>query len=196
MLFHVEPDQELMSMQDYERGRRIGQGAFGCALLVTRKKDGKRLVAKEINVVSLPEKEQLNAMQEVDVMRALKHVNIITLHKHFLEGGNLYIIMEFAEGGDLAGFLKKAKASGKPLPESKVVETVGHILAGLEHVHAKKLLHRDIKPANVLLSKDGVAKLADFGVSRMLAHTLEAAKTMIGTPYYLAPEVIESKGYR
>ena len=73
---------------------------------------------------------------------------------------------------------------------------MGHILAGLEHVHAKKLLHRDIKPANVLLSKDGVAKLADFGVSRMLAHTLEAAKTMIGTPYYLAPEVIESKGYR
>ena len=109
MLFHVEPDQELMSMQDYERGRRIGQGAFGCALLVTRKKDGKRLVAKEINVVSLPEKEQLNAMQEVDVMRALKHVNIITLHKHFLEGGNLYIIMEFAEGGDLAGFLKKGQ---------------------------------------------------------------------------------------
>ena len=128
-------------------------------------------------------------------MRALKHDNIITLHKSFLDNGNLYIIMEYAEGGDLAGFLKKSKASRTPLPEHKVAELLSQILSGLEHVHSRKLLHRDIKPANVLLAKDGVAKLADFGVSRVLAHTMEEAKTMIGTPYYLAPEMIEGKGY-
>ena len=182
-------------MEAYDLEKKIGQGAFGCALLIKRKKDGRRLVAKEINVAGMPEKDQLSAMQEVNVMQALKHVNIITLHKSFLDKGNLYIVMEYAEGGDLAGFLKRSKQTGRPLSEESVLKTVGEILRGLEHVHANKFVHRDIKPANVLLSKDGVAKLADFGVSRVLLYTLEEARTMIGTPYYLAPEMIEDKGY-
>jgi NIMA (never in mitosis gene a)-related kinase len=183
------------AMDAFEREKKIGQGAFGCALLIKRKKDGKRMVAKEINVAGMPEKDQLSAMQEVNVMQALKHENIITLHKSFLESGNLYIVMEYAEGGDLAGFLKRSKQAGQPLSEEKVLQTVGEILSGLAHVHANKFVHRDIKPANVLLSKNGVAKLADFGVSRVLSYTMEEARTMIGTPYYLAPEMIEDKGY-
>jgi len=67
--------------------------------------------------------------------------------------------------------------------------------AGLEHVHGQRLLHRDIKPANVLLTTGGVAKLGDFGVSRVLSHSLSQARTVIGTPHYLSPEMLEDKGY-
>jgi len=133
-------------------------------------------------------------VEQADVMKALKHVNIITTHTSFIDNGNLYIIMEYAEGGDLSGFLRKSKDTGKALKEETVLMTLSQILSGLEHVHARKLIHRDIKPANVLLSMEGVAKLADFGVSRVMTHTLEQAHTMIGTPYYLAPEMIQDSG--
>mmetsp|Transcript_75386 Transcript_75386/g.110470 ORF Transcript_75386/g.110470 Transcript_75386/m.110470 type:complete len:202 (+) Transcript_75386:124-729(+) len=102
--------------------------------------------------------------------------------------------MEYASGGDLADFLKKSRKQG-PLEQMRVVKIVEQVLSGLEHVHGKKLLHRDIKPANVLLSAEGDAKLADFGVSRVLSNSLSQARTMIGTPYYLSPEMIEDKGY-
>jgi len=187
-------DPELARMDAYEKEKRLGMGAHGCAILVRRKKDGMRLVAKQIAVPDLCEQDQIAAMREVDVMRALSHPNVIKLHKSFLEDGYLYIIMEHAPGGDLAAFLKQAQRSG-PLSQGRVVEIARQVLAGLEHMHERRLLHRDLKPANVFLSSAGEAKLGDFGVSRVLSHTLSQARTMIGTPYYLSPEMIDGKGY-
>ena len=102
--------------------------------------------------------------------------------------------LEWAPGGDLAEYLKQARQQG-PLSQLRVSSIASGVLAGLEHVHSRRLLHRDIKPANVLFSAEGSIKLADFGVSRVMSHTLSQARTVVGTPNYLSPELLEEHGY-
>ena len=173
--------------------KRLGQGAHGCAMLVRRKRDGQKLVAKQIIVEGLSDEDRIAAMREVDVMKTLHHPNIIEMHTSFIDQ-HLFIIMEWAPGGDLAEYLKQARQQG-PLSQLRVSSIASGVLAGLEHVHSRRLLHRDIKPANVLFSAEGSIKLADFGVSRVMSHTLSQARTVVGTPNYLSPELLEEHGY-
>ena len=178
---------------DFEVEKRLGQGAHGFAMLVRRTKDGQNMVAKQVVVEDLSEEGRIAAMREVDVMKTLHHPNIIKMHTSFFEE-HLFIIMEYAPGGDLAVYLKEARKQG-PLSQARVVSIATGVLAGLEHMHCRRLLHRDIKPANVLLSANGTTKLADFGVSRALLHTASQARTVVGTPLYMSPELLEENGY-
>jgi len=139
-------------------------------------------------------KEKQNIKQEVEVLRKLKHTNIIALYDAFEDtSGVLNIIMELGDGGDLDKFLKNQK--GTRLPEEKIVDLFAQICSGLAYVHRQRILHRDIKGANILLTKKGEVKLCDFGVARVLSEDTNMALTQIGTPYYLSPEVCQGRPY-
>ncbi|XP_071058411.1 serine/threonine-protein kinase Nek1-like, partial [Pseudochaenichthys georgianus] len=108
-------------------------------------------------------------------------------------GGCLYIVMDYCAGGDL--FKKINSQKGVLFSEEKVLDWFVQICLALKHVHDRKILHRDIKSQNIFLTKDGTVQLGDFGIARVLNSTVELARTCIGTPYYLSPEICENKPY-
>ena len=111
----------------------------------------------------------------------------------FFEDGTLYIVMELCEEGDLTSFIKKRR--GHLLPEDDVMRIFVQICLGLAHTHSEGVLHRDMKPSNILLSKGSIVKLADFGIARVMSGKEKLAKTVVGTPYYLSPEICEDRPY-
>ena len=178
-------------MEAYNRIRKIGQGAMGCATLVHRKNDHKLFVVKEINVKELNERDRVEAMKEVEVLKQLQHPNIVCMYEAFLQGSSLNIVMEYADAGDLAMLLRNA--NGRRFKEAKILDLFGQIAQGMYHVHSLNILHRDLKTANILLTREGVIKLADFGIARVMSSDTDMAETRIGTPYYLSPEICEDK---
>ena len=100
--------------------------------------------------------------------------------------------MDYADGGDLTSHIKEAKDAGADhlLPEDTVLNWFTQICLAIKHCHDRKILHRDLKAGNVFLMKNGIVKLGDFGIAKVLNSTVEKAVTIVGTPYYLSPEII------
>jgi len=133
------------------------------------------------------------AKQEAEVLAKMKHPNIVSYIDSFEESGNLCIIMEYCEGGDLHNKINSTK--NDPYNEDQIINWFFQITSALKHVHDNKILHRDLKPMNIFMTGDGVLKLGDFGVARVLSNTMEMAKTHIGTQYYMSPELLERFPY-
>ncbi|XP_019621504.1 PREDICTED: serine/threonine-protein kinase Nek1-like isoform X1 [Branchiostoma belcheri] len=180
-------------MEKYQKVKRIGEGSFGKALLVRNKKDGKQYVIKEISITKMSPKERQEARREVTVLSKMKHTNIVSYQESFEEVGNLYIVMDFCDGGDLYQRINAQR--GILFPEDQVMNWFVQLCLALKHVHDRKILHRDIKSQNIFLMRDGTIKLGDFGIARVLNNTMELARTCIGTPYYLSPEMCENRPY-
>lgn len=100
--------------------------------------------------------------------------------------------MDYADGGDLA---KQIKQAVQPFSENLILNWFTQLCLAVKHCHDKKIIHRDIKTSNVFLMKDGVIKLGDFGIAKILSVTTPCAKSIVGTPYYMAPEMFESQPY-
>jgi len=126
-------------------------------------------------------------------MENLTHPNIIRFREVYkTKRGKLCIVMDYADGGDLQKYLKGTK---KYLKEDLILNWFTQICLAMKHVHDRKILHRDLKSQNIFLTKSEFVKLGDFGIARVLSHTKDAAKTVVGTPYYLSPEIIENIPY-
>lgn len=181
-------------MSEYKIIRLLGEGSFGKCYLCEHLRDHSQVVIKEINLQALSDQERKEALGEAKVLEALKHTNIITFREVYKTRQNkLCIVMDFADGGDLAGKVKAQR--GAPFPENQLLDWFIQIALALKHVHDRKVLHRDIKTQNVFLMKNGTVKVGDFGIAKVLKTTKEIARTMVGTPYYLSPEIIENKPY-
>ncbi|XP_039548899.1 serine/threonine-protein kinase Nek1 isoform X2 [Pimephales promelas] len=180
-------------MDKYERLKKIGEGSFGKAILVKSKTDGRQYVIKEIGISRMSNKERQESRKEVEVLANMSHPNIVQYKESFEESGCLYIVMDYCEGGDL--FKKINNQRGTLFPEEQIIDWLVQICLALKHVHDRKILHRDIKSQNIFLTKDGTVQLGDFGIARVLNSTVELARTCIGTPYYLSPEICENKPY-
>ncbi|XP_067301236.1 serine/threonine-protein kinase Nek5 isoform X2 [Pseudorasbora parva] len=183
-------------MDHYEVIRRVGQGAFGSALLVKHRHGGDALlyVIKEINLRQLSARDKDASRKEVTLLSKMKHPNIVKFYKSFYDRNNLYILMEYCDAGDLMNRIKMQR--GKPFTEQQIVDWLVQICLGLKHIHDRKVLHRDIKAQNIFLTQGGLkVKLGDFGIARMLNNTMELARTCVGTPYYLSPEICENRPY-
>ncbi|XP_026972201.1 serine/threonine-protein kinase Nek5 isoform X2 [Sagmatias obliquidens] len=210
-------------MDKYDVIKAIGEGAFGKAYLAKGKSDSKHCVIKEINFEKMPIQEKEASKKEVILLAKMKHPNIVTFFSSFqdwsknvqvlsvpslmkasplfstastqhLENNRLFIVMEYCDGGDLMKRIKKQR--GVLLSEDQILSWFVQISLGLKHIHDRKILHRDIKTQNIFLSKNGmVAKLGDFGIARVLNNTMELARTCVGTPYYLSPEICQNKPY-
>lgn len=103
--------------------------------------------------------------------------------------------MEYCEVGDLAYHIKEKKKSGEMFTEEEILNWFIQICIALEYIHGRKILHRDVKSQNIFLTNNNTVKLGDFGISKLLESTNEAAMTVVGTPYYMSPEVCENKPY-
>ncbi|KAJ8277130.1 hypothetical protein GJAV_G00071790 [Gymnothorax javanicus] len=180
-------------MDKYTRINKIGEGSFGKAILVKAKEDGKQYVIKEIGISRMSSKEREESRKEVAVLGNMSHPNIVGYRESFEESGCLYIVMDYCEGGDL--FRRINAQKGVLFPEDQILDWFVQICLALKHVHDRKILHRDIKSQNIFLTRDGTVQLGDFGIARVLNSTVELARTCIGTPYYLSPEICENKPY-
>lgn len=175
----------------------IGKGSFGEAVLVRSKHDGKRYVAKAIDSASMTAKEKRDVQNEIRILAALSHPNIIRYQEHFEDGALIFIIMEYADGGDLSTRIKEAKRQDPPqfFDPNLAMFWFLQICMALKYLHDNYILHRDLKTANIFLTSKNVVKLGDFGISTVLQNTMACARTVCGTPYYFSPELCQSKPY-
>uniref|UniRef100_UPI00398F156E serine/threonine-protein kinase Nek4 n=1 Tax=Pristiophorus japonicus TaxID=55135 RepID=UPI00398F156E len=181
-------------MERYLVIRTVGKGSYGEVQLVRHGKDVKQYVVKKLNLRSASSRERKSAEQEAQLLSQLRHPNIVTYRESW-EGndGLLYIVMGYCEGGDLYHKLKEQK--GKLLPESQVVEWFVQIAMALQYLHEKRILHRDLKTQNIFLTKTNIIKVGDLGIARVLENQHDMASTLIGTPYYMSPELFCNKPY-
>lgn len=144
---------------------------------------------------NLTEDEKREAYLESKILERLDHPSIIKFIEVFRCNkpySSLNIVMDYADGGDLQA---KIKAQKKPFPESQVLDWFTQICLAIKHIHDKKILHRDLKSGNIFLTKENRIKLGDFGIAKCLSNTHDKAKTFVGTPYYLSPEIVQEKPY-
>uniref|UniRef100_A0A7S1R6A4 non-specific serine/threonine protein kinase n=1 Tax=Neobodo designis TaxID=312471 RepID=A0A7S1R6A4_NEODS len=179
----------------YNAVKPIGKGGFGQAHLIFHKGQQRYYVAKHVNMASMTQKQRKEAHNEITMLQQLRHPNIVRYVEYVEEGPHLYIVMEYADGGDLFGHLKKVAAQGKLLSEAQAMALFTQTALAIKHMHDRRMLHRDIKAQNVFLTKSHVVKLGDFGISTVLNSTVAMAQTMCGTPCYFSPELCAGKPY-
>lgn len=185
-----------MSLDRYKIDKVIGKGSYGEVSLVKHKKDKKQYVMKKVDLSKASDKERKAAEQEAKLLSQLRHPNIVSYRESFQDDqGFLYIVMNFCEGGDLYTKLKSQVKECQMLKETQVVEWFVQITMALQYMHERHVLHRDLKTQNIFLTKSNIIKVGDLGIARVLESASDMASTLIGTPYYMSPELFTNKPY-
>ena len=175
----------------YTLGDEIGRGASGVVYKALNFQTGGTVAVKEVALRGVG-KDQLQLLQrEIDLLKLLKNPYIVQYRESFNTRDTLYIVMEFVENGSLSNILRKFGQ----LPEALVAMYTLQVLEGLNYLHEQGVIHRDIKGANILISTDGQVKLADFGVATKVQDNQPDANSVVGTPYWMAPEIIQMSGF-
>ncbi|KXX74958.1 Serine/threonine-protein kinase CLA4 [Madurella mycetomatis] len=197
--------KEVVSKDDpnrlYAKQKKIGQGASGSVYVAkvmgsrpgapAKVRTNDRVAIKQMDLAHQPRKELI--VNEILVMRENKHANIVNFLDAFLMDNDkeLWVVMEYMEGGALTDVIEN-----NPLITEEQISTIClETCQGLEHLHSQNIIHRDIKSDNVLLDARGNVKITDFGFCAKLTETKSKRATMVGTPYWMAPEVVKQKEY-
>ncbi|CAJ2510182.1 Uu.00g060820.m01.CDS01 [Anthostomella pinea] len=177
------------SLGDFDLLRTLGTGSFGRVHLVQSKHNQRYYavkVLKKAQVVKMKQVEHTN--DERRMLGEVKHPFLITLWGTFQDSRNLYMVMDFVEGGELFSLLRKSGRFPNPVAKFYAAE----VTLALEYLHSKDIIYRDLKPENLLLDRHGHLKITDFGFAKRVP---DKTWTLCGTPDYLAPEVVSNKGY-
>ncbi|KAJ6464584.1 kinase-like protein [Mycena sanguinolenta] len=176
---------------------RLGEGDGGAVHKVKDKRTGKIMARKTITTVT-QEAPIKRLLHELSIISSTEHINIVLFYGDYMSpsSSEVKILMEFCEGGSLEAVGKRIKERIAVVGEKIAGRLAEGILQGLAYLHTKKTIHRDIKPSNILLTREGVVKLCDFGVSgELIARTTDLAVGLIGTRVYTAPERIVGQKY-
>ncbi|KAF1498256.1 Serine/threonine-protein kinase 36, partial [Eudyptula minor novaehollandiae] len=178
-------------MEKYHVLEMIGEGSFGRVYKGRRKHSAQVVALKFIPKVGRSEKELKNLQREIEIMRGLHHPNIIQMLDSFETDKEVVVVTDYAEG-ELFQILEDDGS----LPEDQQVQTIAaQLVSALYYLHSHRILHRDMKPQNILLGKDGVVKLCDFGFARAMSIHTMVLTSIKGTPLYMSPELVEERPY-
>ena len=189
----------------YSNFKKIGQGASGGVFTATERSTNQCVAIKQMDLEQQPKKDLI--VNEILVMKDSKHKNIVNFMDSYLVTGVLWVVMEYMEGGSLTDVV-----TYNIMTEGQIAAVCRETLHGLQHLHSKGVIHRDIKSDNVLLSMQGDIKLTDFGFCAQVMFLFQSFSiqtnhcvqvnqhqtkrtTMVGTPYWMAPEVVTRKEY-
>ncbi len=174
----------------YEIQKQLGKGAMGIVYLGLDPRINRTTAIKtflfneEENTPEEIKKMKENFFREAESAGTLSHPNIVTIYDAGDDQNLAYIAMEYLEGENLDKYTRKENL----LPITKVIDYIARIADGLDYAHRKGVVHRDVKPANIMLLKDGVVKITDFGIARITATSQTQTGVVKGTPYYMSPE--------
>ncbi|CAD7956838.1 unnamed protein product [Amoebophrya sp. A25] len=218
----AEPIEMYLRRQGYTALRKIGKGSFGAVYLCQpnssvsvgnnkasspgdnhgaggqkqgETEQGQQLVCKMIDVSSMTSKERQQVMEEARLLSTLSHPYIIKYHGSVISHGWFLLAMDFCPRGDLGRYIRKQNERRRKFPERQIISWLTQILLALRYLHGKHIVHRDVKSSNFFLTDHMTLKMGDFGVSKCLHSTLGHAKTQIGTPYYIPPEICGGREY-
>ncbi|CAG0891893.1 unnamed protein product [Cyprideis torosa] len=169
-------------LSGYEKIRTVGSGAFGTAVLYQKLDTGEQVIIKSINMLELSAQDRQLALNEIQVLSLLDHPNIVSYLDSFERDGILMIEMEYADGGTLAQYLSSLN---RTLEEREVLVIFHQIVSAIRHMHEHNILHR----------QNETVKVGDLGISKMMTTRANGAHTVLGTPYYISPEICEGKVY-
>ena len=173
----------------FEVLEKLGQGNYGSVYKV-KKKTTNEIFAAKISTILKSNIE--NFKKEINVLKQCNSPYIIKYYNSYLKNNKIWIIIEYCDGGSILDLMK---ITNKYLNEEEISSIIFMVLKGLLFLHEEKKIHRDIKAGNILLTKEGYAKLGDFGVSAQLMHSFSKKISKIGTPYWMSPEVISQSNY-
>ena len=184
--------KKKISIDDFEKVKVLGQGSFGVVYLIKKKNKNKYYAMKVLSKKAINEKRQENHTKtEREILERIKHPFIVNLIYAFQTETDLYLITPFMQGGDLFYHLHRLGYFNEERAKFYLVE----VIIALHYLHQNNCIYRDLKPENILLDDNGHIKLVDFGLSKIKQEQNELMYTICGTPDYLAPEIIQGRGY-
>ena len=172
---------------------KIGSGSYGNVFKVRNKLTKNIYALKKICLSTNKKENNLYLVNELKILTYNQSNYLLKSHEIFMDRGNICIVMDYAEKGDLRQYIKKYKNNNMKISERRIWHFLIQILLAIEYLHRNNIIHRDIKTANIMINKDYSISVGDFGVSKILKPDINLATTQIGTPYYLCPEIIKGK---
>jgi len=177
-----DPEKEFQLLE------KLGEGSYGSVWKAMHKPTGSIVAVKRVPI----DNDLEDIMKEIDFMKSCRSPYIVRYFGSYFKENELWIVMEYCGAGSVCDIMK---ICDKTLTEDQISVVCKDVLNGLSYLHGLRKIHRDIKAGNILLNSKGASKLADFGVSGQLSDTMAKRQTVIGTPFWMAPEVIQEVGY-
>ena len=181
-------------IREYQILEKIGKGTFGTVYKVKKYNESFLYVIKQIPLNELTEEQIKQVNTEAKLLSLINSNFVVKYFESFIDNYELFIVMEYCDNGDLYHFLQEQQIKSTPLKEDLVWQIFIKITLGLSTIHKMKILHRDLKTLNIFLNKDMGVKIGDLGIAKQLNQG-SFANTLIGTPYYISPEMCEDKPY-